>query len=155
MSASGAGQREIAHNDIVIDQLIQQASNRQGQQAHLHRIIGLLFGRLLLSLLSIVFWLMTGYFSNHSQSRFLQNQNTSNNNNNTSSPASTSANMSSTLNSQTDSARTRVPSSRHFSTSVSTSSSGDEKPSTKEKSGGATVNGLDPETLHPLRNTYV
>ncbi|KAL5531705.1 hypothetical protein ACEPAG_4582 [Sanghuangporus baumii] len=96
---------------------------------------------------------MTGYFSNHSQSRFLSNTN----NTIISSPSSsTSGNMSSNATSQAASARPRVPPSRHFSTSVSTSSSGDEKPSTKEKlSGNAGSNGLDPETLHPLRNTWV
>ncbi|KAL5513221.1 hypothetical protein ACEPAH_3619 [Sanghuangporus vaninii] len=96
---------------------------------------------------------MTGYFSNHSQSRFLSN---SNNIINSSPSSSTSGNMSSNTTSQATPSRPRVPPSRHFSTSVSTSSSGDEKPSTKEKhSGNAGSNGLDPETLHPLRNTWV
>ncbi|EJD07608.1 eukaryotic translation initiation factor 4E member 2 [Fomitiporia mediterranea MF3/22] len=58
--------------------------------------------------------------------------------------------------SQKPSARPRAPSSRHFSTSVSTNSSGDEKPSTKEKHAmNAGSNGSNPESLHPLRNTWV
>lgn len=88
------------------------------------------------------------YFSNHSQSRFPATSNTTNN--------SSSSNMSTNATSQAAPARPRVPPSRHFSTSVSTGSSGDEKPSTKEKhTGNGGSNGLDPETLHPLRNTCV
>ncbi|THH09903.1 hypothetical protein EW145_g1691 [Phellinidium pouzarii] len=52
------------------------------------------------------------------------------------------------------SGRPRAPSSRHFSTSVSTNSSGDEK----EKLGGirdGASNGLTRTTPHPLRTTWV
>ena len=91
--------------------------------------------------------IMAGYFSNHSQSRFLANS--SNGAQNTSSSTTTTVTAQSVP-------RPRVPSSKHFSTSVSTSSSGDEKPSSKEKAGVyAASNGTTAVTVHPLRNTCV
>jgi translation initiation factor 4E len=80
---------------------------------------------------------MAGYFSNHSHSRFLANSTATQT---TATPAPSS------------SARSRPPSSKHFSTSVS--ASWDEKPNPKERalinppSNGASG-------VHPLRNTYV
>jgi hypothetical protein len=81
---------------------------------------------------------MAGYFSNHSQSRFLAN--------------STSGTSQSTTASSSPLSRTRPPSSKHFSTSVSTS--GDERPHQKEKAAAnGSANGVT--GVHPLRNTYV
>jgi len=64
--------------------------------------------------------------------------------------------MTATANPSSTAPRPRVPSSKHFSTSVSTSSSGDEKPTNKEKQGvSAASNGTIAVTVHPLRNTWV
>ena len=96
---------------------------------------------------------MAGYFSNHSQSRFLTNSNA---NHASSNSVSSTATMTTSTSSQPAPSRLRAMSSRHFSTSVSTNSSGDEKSSTKDKHlANATSNGLSTETLHPLRNTCV
>lgn len=93
---------------------------------------------------------MAGYFSNHSQSRFLANSSNGAQN------ASSTTTMTATANPSSTAPRPRVPSSKHFSTSVSTSSSGDEKPTHKEKQGVSTAsNGTIAVTVHPLRNTYV
>ncbi|KAH9943830.1 eukaryotic translation initiation factor 4E class II [Amylocystis lapponica] len=87
---------------------------------------------------------MAGYFSNHSQSRFLANSNSSSNATTTQSPPA--------LPQTTAAARPRVPSSKHFSTFVSTSS-GDEKSQSKDKaSGNGSPNGT---AVHPLRHTWV
>ncbi|KAI0369144.1 eukaryotic translation initiation factor 4E class II [Pilatotrama ljubarskyi] len=92
---------------------------------------------------------MAGYFSNHSQSRFLANS--------TPNSASTTTTTTTTQNAPpaTPAAqpRSRVTSSKHFSTFVS-STSGDEKAQGKDKaSGNGTANGS--LSVHPLRNTYV
>ncbi|KAH8111043.1 eukaryotic translation initiation factor 4E member 2 [Phellopilus nigrolimitatus] len=58
-----------------------------------------------------------------------------------------------TTNSST--ARPRAPSSRHFSTSVSTGSSGDEKSVKEMLAGNGASNGVGATTVHPLRNTWV
>jgi translation initiation factor 4E len=81
---------------------------------------------------------MAGYFSNHSQSRYLAN-----------SSRDTTANSASTPQSQ----RARPPSSKHFSTSVAT----DDRALSKEKlSGGGNETSQAVTTpVHPLRNTYV
>ena len=83
---------------------------------------------------------MASYFSNHAHSRFLAN--------------SSSTNQTATI-TQTPAmptpppSRSRLPSSKHFSTSVS-----DEKPNIKERTlTNATSNGTS--GVHPLRNTYV
>ena len=89
---------------------------------------------------------MAGYFSNHSQSRFLANSGTGTSQTNATAgvhAAPQQAAIQSTL------SRSRAPS-KHFSTSVSTS--GDEKLLTKEK---AASNGPANGAVHPLRNTYV
>jgi len=88
---------------------------------------------------------MAGYFSNHSQSRFLANSGSSTGAAPAPAPAPTVA-VSPSL------TRPRAPSSKHFSTSVSTS--GDEKPHRKDTvSANGTTNGTS--GVHPLRNTYV
>lgn len=84
---------------------------------------------------------MAGYFSNHSQSRFLANS--------TSTAAATQAAEPQTSHPPTP-GKARVPASRHFSTSLS--GSGDEKTQAKEKSSGGTNGTM---SVHPLRNTYV
>ncbi|EJF64092.1 eukaryotic translation initiation factor 4E class II [Dichomitus squalens] len=90
---------------------------------------------------------MAGYFSNHSQSRFLANSNT-----NSQTTTATTAQATAATNTP-GAARPRVPSSKHFSTFVSTSS-GDEKVQGKDKStGNGTSNGT--ASVHPLRNTWV
>lgn len=92
---------------------------------------------------------MAGYFSNHSQSRFLSNTNTANTATTTTAqpPSSQAQNPPPML------TRPRAPSSRHFATSLS-ASSGDEKSQVKEKGAGTGVaNGA--AAVHPLRNTYV
>jgi len=89
---------------------------------------------------------MAGYFSNHSQSRFLANSGTGTSQTNATAgvhAAPQQAAIQSTL------SRSRAPS-KHFSTSVSTS--GDEKLLTKEK---AASNGPANGAVHPLRNTWV
>jgi len=91
---------------------------------------------------------MAGYFSNHSQSRFLANSSPSaNREQNTVPPTAAVTNPPTTQ-------RSRVPSSKHFSTSVTTSSV-DEKSLAKEKValGNGPTNGSPP--VHPLRNTWV
>ncbi|RDX48165.1 eukaryotic translation initiation factor 4E class II [Lentinus brumalis] len=88
------------------------------------------------------------FFSNHSQSRFLANS------------ASTTAQTTATATTQTaatapppNAARPRVPSSKHFSTFVSTAT-GEEKAQGKDKAtGNGTSNGT--ALVHPLRNTWV
>lgn len=105
---------------------------------------------------------MAGYFSNHSQSRFLANSQT----NTTSGTGGGSSGTTTTTSGQapttpsnptTPQRPARVPS-RHFSTSLSTSSSSDEKSNAKEKlgalsgAGGGSTNGA---SVHPLKNTYV
>ncbi|EKM50495.1 uncharacterized protein PHACADRAFT_263815 [Phanerochaete carnosa HHB-10118-sp] len=87
---------------------------------------------------------MAGYFSNHSQSRFLANSNNG--------TTATQTSEAQAQNPPTTPGRVRAPSSRHFSTSLS--GSGDEKPSVKEKSSGTGgPNGT--ASVHPLRNTWV
>ncbi len=83
---------------------------------------------------------MANYFSNHSQSRFLANS---------SSPTTTQQAQ------QPPPPRSRLPTSKHFSTSVTTNSVS-ERSVSKEKvtsSNGSSVNGS--ASVHPLRNTYV
>lgn len=89
---------------------------------------------------------MAGYFSNHSQSRFLANSNAA-------SQTATATAHAPAAPSGGTAPRPRVPSSKHFSTFVSTSSA-DEKAQGKDK---ATGNGASNGTasVHPLRNTYV
>lgn len=92
---------------------------------------------------------MAGYFSNHSnQSRFLANSSASLSSTTTTTqapaPSSTIAGP----------PRSRAPSSKHFSTSLATSS--EEGTSSKEKQSTkipTSVNGA--AGVHPLRNTYV
>ena len=93
---------------------------------------------------------MAGYFSNHSQqSRFLANSN----NNASSQTTTTTAAQSPASANPVSAVRPRVPSSKHFSTFVSTAS-GDEKTAGKDKAAGnGTSNGT--VSVHPLRNTYV
>lgn len=88
---------------------------------------------------------MASYFSNHSQSRFLANSTTA-------APAHAATPASNTLSSGP---RTRLPSSKHFSTSVSHTSS-IERSLSKElspRAGSPPTNGA--ASVHPLRNTYV
>ncbi|KAI0788719.1 translation initiation factor eIF 4e-like domain-containing protein [Abortiporus biennis] len=100
---------------------------------------------------------MAGYFSNHSQSRFLANSQGMN-----ATSASGGGSTTATTNAPSQPSTTtpsrapnRVPS-RHFSTSLS-NSSGDEKTHSKEKStgSGTSSNGVLAPTVHPLRNTWV
>ncbi|KAI1793507.1 eukaryotic translation initiation factor 4E class II [Ganoderma leucocontextum] len=89
---------------------------------------------------------MAGYFSNHSQSRFLANSNA------TSQTATATAQTPASA-APPGAPRPRVPSSKHFSTFVSTSSA-DEKAQGKDKStGNGASNGT--ASVHPLRNTWV
>ncbi|KAF7794273.1 hypothetical protein EIP86_005406 [Pleurotus ostreatoroseus] len=94
---------------------------------------------------------MAGYFSNHSQSRFLANSNAATATS-TTTTASTQPPGATTQN-PPPSGRPRAPSSRHFSTSLS-ASSGDEKAQAKDKGAGTSpANGVP--AVHPLRNTWV
>ncbi|PIL25151.1 hypothetical protein GSI_13040 [Ganoderma sinense ZZ0214-1] len=89
---------------------------------------------------------MAGYFSNHSQSRFLANSNAA-------SQTATATAQPPAAPSGGPAPRPRVPSSKHFSTFVSTSS-GDEKTQGKDKAAGSGAsNGT--ASVHPLRNTWV
>ncbi|TDL24077.1 eukaryotic translation initiation factor 4E [Rickenella mellea] len=110
---------------------------------------------------------MAGYFSNHSQSRFLANSSaTTTTSSSNSTSASTTTNPASGGNSTNNNAnnnqspknslsRLRVSSSKHFSTSVNTNTSPKEETAGKDKSPGNGVsNGLNP-AVHPLRNTWV
>ncbi|KAI0924065.1 hypothetical protein AcV5_009425 [Taiwanofungus camphoratus] len=81
---------------------------------------------------------MAGYFSNHSQSRFLANSTT------------TSVHTTTTPN-PPQVPRPRAPSSKHFSTFVSSPS--EEKSQNKDRSAGnGSPNGV---AVHPLRHTWV
>ncbi|KAF5373303.1 hypothetical protein D9615_007480 [Tricholomella constricta] len=86
---------------------------------------------------------MANYFSNHSQSRFLANSAPTNLGN----PATTSVQSS---HPQPTPPRSRLPSSKHFSTSVSTTIAAERSkesfPNTTSPNGTA---------VHPLRNTWV
>lgn len=85
---------------------------------------------------------MANYFSNHSQSRFLANSSSASQLNTT--PSSTLTQT------QTAAPRSRLPSSKHFSTSVSTTISAERS---KESSpNSASPNGT---AVHPLRNTWI
>ena len=91
---------------------------------------------------------MAGYFSNHSQSRFLANSN----NNSQTTTMTTTTQTPASVNPQS-AARPRVPSSKHFSTFVAPAA-GDEKTQGKDKvAGNGAPNGT--ASVHPLRNTYV
>ncbi|KAG6850790.1 hypothetical protein H0H93_008828 [Arthromyces matolae] len=81
---------------------------------------------------------MANYFSNHSQSRFLANS---------SSQSTTTTQQQS---SQPAALRSRLPSSKHFSTSLATNA-------TAERSKESSSNNTSPGTVavHPLRNTWV
>ncbi|KZT09862.1 eukaryotic translation initiation factor 4E class II [Laetiporus sulphureus 93-53] len=87
---------------------------------------------------------MAGYFSNHSQSRFLANSNA---NSTTTTQQPVAPNPPSTA------TRPRAPSSKHFSTSVP-STSGDEKSLSRDRTAtnGSPKGGL---VVHPLRHTWV
>ncbi|KAG5732670.1 Eukaryotic translation initiation factor 4E type 2 [Termitomyces sp. T112] len=80
---------------------------------------------------------MANYFSNHSQSRFLAN-------------SASSPPTSQQTNSQSAAPRSRLPSSKHFSTSVSTAA-------TAERSKESSPNNTSPKSIavHPLRNTWI
>ena len=107
---------------------------------------------------------MAGYFSNHSQSRFLANSNAASQTTTTTTTtaaapsqgaaaAAAGAGPGAVPSGAGAAGRQRVPSSKHFSTFVSTAS-GDEKAQGKDKAAG---NGASNGTVsvHPLRNTYV
>ncbi|KAH9940857.1 eukaryotic translation initiation factor 4E class II [Epithele typhae] len=99
---------------------------------------------------------MAGFFSNHSQSRFLANSNAS-----SQTATATTAGAPGAGGAGAGAgggggapARPRLPSSKHFSTFVSTTAAGDEKAQGKDKAAGAgAANGS--ATVHPLRNTWV
>ncbi|KAI0708805.1 eukaryotic translation initiation factor 4E class II [Cerioporus squamosus] len=89
------------------------------------------------------------YFSNHSQSRFLANSNSAS----TQTTTTTTTTQSAATATPPSAARPRIPSSKHFSTFVSTGT-GDEKAQGKDKAtGNGTSNGT--ALVHPLRNTWV
>ncbi|TFK74941.1 eukaryotic translation initiation factor 4E [Pluteus cervinus] len=93
---------------------------------------------------------MANYFSNHSQSRFLNNNTNANNTGTTTSPT-----VNTTVSSSPAAPRSRVPSSKHFSTSVSSTITGERsrsKDTTPSSVGGGT-NGV--VGVHPLKNTWV
>ncbi|CCM02558.1 uncharacterized protein FIBRA_04661 [Fibroporia radiculosa] len=82
---------------------------------------------------------MAGYFSNHSQSRFLAN-----------STPNTSTTQTQTTANPPSATRPRAPSSKHFSTTLS----GDEKIQNKDKpSANGSPNGSP--LVHPLRHTWI
>ncbi|KAG6898587.1 hypothetical protein C0993_005855 [Termitomyces sp. T159_Od127] len=83
---------------------------------------------------------MATYFSNHSQSRFLANSASSQ-------PQSITSQQS---NSQLTAPRSRLPSSKHFSTSVLTVA-------TAERTKESSQNNTSPRStaVHPLRNTWI
>ncbi|KIJ61958.1 hypothetical protein HYDPIDRAFT_115093 [Hydnomerulius pinastri MD-312] len=89
---------------------------------------------------------MAGYFSNHSQPqpRFTSQQT----NNHAQSPTSASQQQTSPVHATPDSARPRLPTSRHFSTSLAHR---DPEPTQTKSTGSTAVSG----TVHPLRNTWV
>src|ERR1700730_87226 len=80
---------------------------------------------------------MAGYFSNHSRFRFLANPP-----NSTTPPAP-----------QSSSQKQPLPSSKHFSTSVSTAES--QAKDRVANSSGKPVDEPPSSVVHPLRNTYV
>ncbi|KAG6910218.1 hypothetical protein DXG01_012353 [Tephrocybe rancida] len=86
---------------------------------------------------------MANYFSNHSQSRFLANSSAT-------TQTQTANTTSQAPSSQPATPRSRLPSSKHFSTSVSTVVAAD-------RSKESSPNSTSPSTtaVHPLRNTYV
>jgi len=99
---------------------------------------------------------MAGYFSNHSQSRFLSNSQGVTTTNTGGTMTATTPTTLSQPSGGTGRAPVRVPS-RHFSTSLTNPSSAEEKSHTKEKSSssGTTSNGGTAPTVHPLRNTWI
>jgi len=92
---------------------------------------------------------MAGYFSNHSQShqtRFASQQNPSPPVQHT--PTTTTTTTTTALVTQQDPPRTRLPSSRHFSTSLANR----EPDPTLTRTAGSSPSST---TVHPLRNTWV
>ncbi|KAG6828916.1 hypothetical protein H0H92_006302 [Tricholoma furcatifolium] len=81
---------------------------------------------------------MANYFSNHSQSRFLAN--------------SSSASQPQSINTtpQPTAARPRLPSSKHFSTTVSTAVTAE-----RSKESSSITSSPSTPSVHPLRNTWV
>lgn len=91
---------------------------------------------------------MAGYFSNHSnQSRFLASS-TSSQSATTTTQAPTPSNSN-----PTGPPRSRLPSSKHFSTSLLTSN--EEHPKPQEKYSSKSPSSTNGAEVHPLRNTYV
>jgi len=86
---------------------------------------------------------MANYFSNHSASRFLSN----------SSQTSTASAASQATHPSTGATapRSRVPSSKHFSTTVNTS----QPAASKDSAGSSTPSPAAVTRVHPLRNTWV
>jgi len=87
--------------------------------------------------------LMANYFSNHSASRFLAN------NSHASSTATATQPM--TPAQPSPGPRPRIPSSKHFSTTVNTS----QPALSKDSAASSTPSSATAMQVHPLRNTYV
>jgi hypothetical protein len=91
--------------------------------------------------------IMANYFSNHSASRFLANSSHAS--------STATATQSSTAASQTaqpsPGPRPRIPSSKHFSTTVNTS----QPTVSKDSTASSTPSSATAIQVHPLRNTYV
>ncbi|OCH96324.1 eukaryotic translation initiation factor 4E class II [Obba rivulosa] len=96
---------------------------------------------------------MAGYFSNHSQSRFLANSTTGSNATTTTTAATAAAATSPVAPAPPPAARPRAPSSKHFSTFVHAPAA-DEKAQGKDKNASSSPNGAS-ATVHPLRHTWV
>jgi len=96
---------------------------------------------------------MAGYFSNHSQSRFLANSNVGSNTTTSTTTATPATATSPTAPAPPPTARARAPSSKHFSTFVHTAAA-DEKAQGRDKTASSSPNGAS-ATVHPLRHTWV
>ncbi|TFK39952.1 translation initiation factor eIF 4e-like domain-containing protein [Crucibulum laeve] len=91
---------------------------------------------------------MAGYFSNHSSSRFLANSTAP------SHPSSSPAAAPVHNPGPASLPRSRMPSSKHFSTTVSTTAAV-ERPNSKEAPSPSTASSNGAVGVHPLRNTWV
>ncbi|CDO69629.1 hypothetical protein BN946_scf184851.g17 [Trametes cinnabarina] len=96
---------------------------------------------------------MAGYFSNHSQSRFLANSAPNASSTTTTTATTTAQSPATPAAPATVQARSRVTSSKHFSTSLSNSSADDKAQGKDKASGNSASNGS--LSVHPLRNTWV
>ncbi|KAF8637632.1 hypothetical protein AX17_002701 [Amanita inopinata Kibby_2008] len=94
---------------------------------------------------------MANYYSNHSQSRFLANNSNSANSN----PSADGAGATGSATGANSASRSRLTSSKHFSTTVSTSTSVERAARSKESPQNPSQSLTSNSNIHPLRNTWI